>query len=46
MIYRLESTDPGIAMPEVGRSTVHGEGAALLRQWIAQMPKDGQKPAS
>ncbi|WP_077147622.1 SO2930 family diheme c-type cytochrome [Sphingopyxis sp. KK2] len=46
MIYRLESTDPGIAMPEVGRSTVHKEGAALLRQWIAQMPKDGQKPAS
>jgi uncharacterized repeat protein (TIGR03806 family) len=43
MIYRLESTDPGIAMPEVGRSTVHKEGAALLRQWIAEMPKGGQK---
>ncbi len=40
MIYRLESTDPGIAMPEVGRSAVHKEGAALLRQWIAEMPKD------
>lgn len=40
LIYRLESTDPGIAMPEVGRSTIHGEGAALLRQWIAEMPKD------
>ncbi|MBB6424679.1 SO2930 family diheme c-type cytochrome [Sphingopyxis sp. JAI128] len=40
LIYRLESTDPGIAMPEVGRSTVHKEGAALLRQWIAEMPKD------
>lgn len=39
MIYRLESTDAGIAMPEVGRSTVHREGAALLRQWIAEMPK-------
>lgn len=43
MIYRLESTDPGIAMPEVGRSTVHKEGAALLRQWIAEMPKDGPR---
>ena len=42
MIYRLESTDPGIAMPEVGRSTVHREGAALLRQWIAEMPKEGR----
>ena len=39
LIYRLESIDPGIAMPEVGRSTVHKEGAALLRQWIAEMPK-------
>ncbi len=39
LLYRLESTEPGIAMPEVGRSTVHKEGAALLRQWIAEMPK-------
>lgn len=39
LIYRLESLDPGIAMPEVGRSTVHREGADLLRQWIAEMPK-------
>ena len=39
LIYRLESTEAGIAMPEVGRSTVHKEGAALLRQWIAEMPK-------
>jgi len=40
LIYRLESIEPGIAMPELGRSTVHKEGAALLRQWIAAMPKD------
>lgn len=39
LIYRLESLDPGIAMPEVGRSTVHREGADLLRQWIASMDK-------
>lgn len=39
MIYRLESTEPGIAMPEVGRGAIHREGAQLLRQWIAQMPK-------
>jgi uncharacterized repeat protein (TIGR03806 family) len=38
LIYRLESTDPGIAMPELGRSTVHAEGAKLLRQWIDAMP--------
>jgi uncharacterized repeat protein (TIGR03806 family) len=42
LIYRLESTHPGIAMPEVGRSMVHREGVDLLRQWIASMDKDGQ----
>ena len=41
LIYRLESLDPGIAMPELGRSAVHKEGAALLRQWISEMPKEG-----
>lgn len=37
MLYRLRSLDPGIAMPELGRATVHEEGAALLEQWIAGM---------
>lgn len=37
LIYRLKSLDPGIAMPEVGRSTVHTEGVELLSQWIAGM---------
>ncbi|NCN84157.1 MAG: hypothetical protein GW808_09340 [Sphingomonadales bacterium] len=37
MIYRLDSLEPGISMPEVGRTTVHEEGVALLRQWIAEM---------
>ncbi|MEH6660783.1 MAG: SO2930 family diheme c-type cytochrome [Parasphingorhabdus sp.] len=39
MIYRLNSLDPGISMPEVGRSIVHDEGVALLSQWIAEMDK-------
>ena len=37
LIYRLKSLDPGISMPEVGRSIVHDEGVALLSQWIAEM---------
>lgn len=37
MIYRLKSLDPGIAMPEVGRSTVHKEGVELLSTWISEM---------
>jgi uncharacterized repeat protein (TIGR03806 family) len=35
LTYRIESTDPGTMMPELGRSTVHREGAALVRDWIA-----------
>lgn len=38
LIYRMESTDPGIAMPELGRATVHAEGVKLLRDWIDAMP--------
>lgn len=33
--YRLESTEPGVMMPEIGRSTSHREGVALIRAWIA-----------
>jgi len=38
LLYRMASTEPGVAMPEVGRSLVHAEGVALVRQWIASMP--------
>lgn len=37
IIYRVESTDPGAMMPELGRALVHEEGAALLRDWIDEM---------
>ncbi|HEX5693962.1 MAG TPA: hypothetical protein VFY00_04995, partial [Arenimonas sp.] len=33
--YRIESNDPGVMMPELGRSVIHREGAALIRAWIA-----------
>jgi hypothetical protein len=36
--YRLASTEPGVMMPEQGRGTVHREGLALIRDWIAAMP--------
>lgn len=35
--YRMNSTDPGIMMPELGRTTIHDEGVALVRDWIAAM---------
>ncbi len=37
MIYRLKSLDPGVSMPELGRTTTHDEGIKLLEQWIASM---------
>jgi uncharacterized repeat protein (TIGR03806 family) len=40
--FRLAGTRPGIRMPEVGRSIVHREGLALIRQWIADWPGECQ----
>lgn len=37
LLYRMDSTDPGVMMPELGRSTIHREGVALIREWIANM---------
>ncbi len=36
--YRLSSTEPGVMMPEIGRSTMHREGVALIKAWIAAQP--------
>jgi len=38
LIYRVGDTDPGIMMPELGRTTVHEEGLALLRRWVESLP--------
>ena len=37
MLYRLASTEPGEMMPELGRSTAHAEGTALIEEWVAAM---------
>ncbi|HEY2779910.1 MAG TPA: SO2930 family diheme c-type cytochrome [Steroidobacteraceae bacterium] len=36
--YRMQSTEPGIMMPEQGRSTPHREGVELITKWISSMP--------
>ncbi len=36
-LFRMETTDPGAMMPELGRAVIHEEGVALIRQWIAGM---------
>lgn len=35
--FRIESTHPGIMMPELGRQLTHTEGVELVRKWIAEM---------
>lgn len=37
LFYRITSSDPGIMMPELGRSILHQEGIDLIRQWIKEM---------
>ena len=36
--FRMDSADPAIMMPEVGRSVVHREGVQLIRDWINAQP--------
>ncbi|MFT3792506.1 MAG: SO2930 family diheme c-type cytochrome [Rudaea sp.] len=37
LLYRITSHEPGVMMPEMGRSTTHREGVELIRDWIAAM---------
>lgn len=38
LIHRMKSLEPGVAMPELGRATVHDEAVAMLSAWIRDMP--------
>ena len=37
MVYRMNSTNPGAMMPELGRRLVHQEGVELISEWIREM---------
>jgi hypothetical protein len=37
LLFRMESTEPGVMMPELGRTLPDAEGIALVRQWIAEL---------
>jgi uncharacterized repeat protein (TIGR03806 family) len=37
VVYRMSSTTPGIAMPQIGRSVVDTAGVELVRSWIAHL---------
>jgi len=42
LLHRLQSTDPSVMMPELGRTLVHTEGVDLVSRWIAAMDVDGR----
>ncbi len=37
LLTRLGSTHPFIRMPQIGRTIVHDEGVALIREWILSL---------
>jgi uncharacterized repeat protein (TIGR03806 family) len=37
LLYRMQSLDPGVMMPELGRSRLHTEGLQLIKDWISQL---------
>lgn len=41
LVHRLESTEAGVMMPQMGRTLVDAEAAALIRAWISAMPEEG-----
>ena len=40
LLYRMASDEPGVMMPQLGRSVVHTEGVELVRAYIAGMKSD------
>ncbi len=45
LLHRLESLDPGVMMPELGRQLRDERALALMREWIASMDAEGQSRA-
>jgi len=37
LYFRMESDDPGIRMPELGRQLAHQEGLEIIKNWIRRM---------
>jgi hypothetical protein len=37
LVYRMESSEPGVMMPELGRNLTHEEGLKLIRDYVASL---------
>ncbi len=44
LVYRIQSKEPGVMMPELARRLVDEEGVALIREWIANMKTTDTNP--
>ena len=40
LVYRMQTTEPGTAMPEIGREQVHREAIDLISAWIKNMKSE------
>ena len=40
LVYRMQSTEPDIMMPEIGRSLSHSEGVDLISEWVDSLEGD------
>jgi uncharacterized repeat protein (TIGR03806 family) len=38
--FRMNSTDPSVRMPLIGRDIVHSEGVSLIEEWIDSLSND------
>ena len=36
-VFRMNSNDPDVRMPEIGRSIIHDEAVALVREWLGSL---------
>ena len=38
LLHRMNSVEPGVMMPELGRSLVDEDGVALVRDYLRSLP--------
>lgn len=46
LLHRMESTDPGVMMPELGRQLRDERALALMHEWIGRMDAQGRTPGA
>ena len=43
LVHRMKSENPGVMMPEIGRSIIHSEGIALINKYILGLKNSSSK---